>query len=132
MSGNRQIRVRTGTSGTVVATLLEEVREGILKGWNRLRMPDGSERYMSARWCVCGDSDWRRFLKEHWDDKHDYLRTDCLEEFMKVFVRAAGNYIKDKEKDYGQEERNDRDRKEGRNDGGHAKPSGRDVGGRSR
>lgn len=115
----KEIFVEVGKSGTVKATLLEEVHTGILSGWNRLRMADGHECYMSSRWChdepiasdyvatvdpaVPGDdhtvdalTDWRSFLKAHWDVQHNHLSTDSLEEFMAIFRRAAANYINNK------------------------------------
>ena len=39
------------------------------------------------------DTDWRTFLKTHWDDARNHCRVDCLEEFMTIFRRAAANYI---------------------------------------
>ena len=42
------------------------------------------------------DTDWRTFLKTHWDDARNHCRVDCLEEFMTIFRRAAANYINNK------------------------------------
>lgn len=65
------IKVHYGLHDIVTATLLEEVSEGILKGWIKLRMADGHECYMSSRWRVMEDTDWRSFLKAHWDQKRN-------------------------------------------------------------
>jgi hypothetical protein len=42
------------------------------------------------------DTDWRGFLKAHWDVQRNHLSTDSLEEFMTIFRRAAVNYINNK------------------------------------
>lgn len=42
------------------------------------------------------DTDWRTFLKTHWDDARNHCRVDCLEEFMTIFRRSAANYINNK------------------------------------
>lgn len=91
----QQVRVHYGQNKIITATLLEEVNEGILKGWNKLRMPNGHECYMSAKSIATEqtDTDWRKYLKTHWDTAHNYLRPDCAEEFMTIFNRAAA-YIK--------------------------------------
>ena len=34
-------------NGIIHATLLEHVRDGVLKSWAKLRFPDGHEGYMS-------------------------------------------------------------------------------------
>ena len=38
-------------------------------------------------------TDWRAYLKAHWDNNRNHLRTDCLNEFYAIFRRAAANYI---------------------------------------
>ena len=42
------------------------------------------------------ETDWRTFLKTHWNDARNHCRVDCLEEFMIIFRRAAVNYINNK------------------------------------
>ena len=94
----KQVKVFYGT-GIIQATLLEKVTEGVLKGWVKLRFPDGHVGYMSERWCNpetrqdSADTDWRAYIKAHWDNEHNHLCTDCLNEFYAIFRRAAAAYI---------------------------------------
>ena len=108
----QHVRVSYG-KGFAMAVLLEEVHEGVLKGWCKLRMSDGHECYMAKSAIQSGDTDYRSYLKNHWDEARGYLRTDCLEEFMKVFMRAYTEY---KNKSYERESKC-KERK-GRNDQG--------------
>lgn len=39
------------------------------------------------------DTDWRAYLKSHWDNERNHLRADCLDEFYAIFRRAAAAYI---------------------------------------
>lgn len=39
------------TQGTIECELLEEVKTGILHGWNKLRFPDGSVGYIHSKFC---------------------------------------------------------------------------------
>ena len=39
-------------------------------------------------------TDWRAYLRSHWDAEHNHLRTDCLNDFYTIFRRAAADYIK--------------------------------------
>lgn len=93
-----QVKVFYGT-GIIQATLLEKVTEGVPKGWVKLRFPDGHVGYMSGRWCnpetrqASADTDWRAYLKAHWDNERNHLHTDCLDEFYAIFRRAAAAYI---------------------------------------
>lgn len=95
-------------NGIIHATLLEHVRDGVLKDWAKLRFPDGHEGYMSERWIIpddhqsSSDTDWRAYLKAHWDNERNHLRTDCLNDFYDVFRRAAANYQKQNEQDFKQ------------------------------
>lgn len=93
------VRIENYYGKTVHATVLEEVLDGILKGWNYLQMPNGSKCYMARRWCLplsADDTDWRKFLREHWDDERNHCRVECLGEFMAIFTRAAAAYMRKK------------------------------------
>lgn len=97
-----QVKVFYGTA-IIQATLLERVTEGVLKGWVKLRFPDGHVGLMSGRWCnpetrqASADTDWRAYLKAHWDNERNHLRTDCLNEFYDIFRRAAAAYFNNKQ-----------------------------------
>lgn len=111
------VRIDNYYGRTVIATVLEEVAEGILHGWNYLQMPDGEKCYIATRWCVpctadgkpltqdgcvsghtiaadSQDTDWRKFLHDHWDTEHNHCKVEYLEAFMVIFRRAAAAYIK--------------------------------------
>lgn len=105
------VRIENYYGKAVQATVLEEVRDGILKGWNHLQMPDGSRCYMARRWCLpmpagascasgntvdADDTDWRKFLREHWDAGRNHCRVECLDEFMAIFTRAAAACMRKK------------------------------------
>lgn len=97
------VRIENYYGKTVQAVVLEEVNDGILKGWNYLQMPDGSKCYMARCWCLplnvggdtvdANDTDWRKFLREHWDNERNCCRTDCLERFYSIFRQACSNYM---------------------------------------
>ena len=38
-------------------------------------------------------TDWRAFLKTHWDTEHNHCQVEHLDEFYDIFRRAAANYI---------------------------------------
>ena len=38
-------------------------------------------------------TDWRAFLKTHWDTVHNHCKVEHLNEFYAIFRRAAANYI---------------------------------------
>ncbi len=89
----------------VEALVLRQVNEGALAGWYYLQMPSGERCYMARRWCHPlsddkadrqYDTDWRKFLGEHWDKVHDHCKVDCLDEFMSIFLRAAAHYMQQK------------------------------------
>lgn len=91
----QQVRVHYGLNEIITVTLLEEVRDGILKGWVKLLMPDGHECFMSSKSIVTesNDTDWRTFLKFHWDATHNHCQVEHLNEFYAILRRAAAAYI---------------------------------------
>lgn len=99
------VRIENYYGKTVQATVLEEVNDGPLKGWNYLQMPDGSKCHIARRWCLpltadgssarpgtTTDTDWRRFLRTHWDTRRNHLQADATGEFIAIFTRAAAAY----------------------------------------
>lgn len=113
MTQQHIVRIENYCGETVYATVLEEVQDGFLKGWNHLQMPDGSTCYMARCWCLPltdgadrmdgkaiadnpDDTDWRKFLRDHWDDTIGGCKVECLDDFMRIFIRAAAVYMKGK------------------------------------
>lgn len=43
------------------------------------------------------DTDWRTFLKAHWDAEHNHCQVEHLIEFYAIFRRAAAAYINKQE-----------------------------------
>lgn len=58
--------------------------------------------WVHKRWCTPvttqqNDTDWRKFLHDHWDTEHNHCRVEYLEEFMAVFRRAAAACVEKKQ-----------------------------------
>lgn len=88
---------------------------GVFKDIYEYRKDANTIAWVHKRWCtpyksdgtlVCqdatpiADTDWRKFLKEHWDEERGHLRTDCLNQFMVMFINAAAAHMKKKQKSY--------------------------------
>lgn len=43
------------------------------------------------------DTDWRKFLHDHWDTERNHCQVEYLEEFMAIFRRAAAAYMNKKQ-----------------------------------
>lgn len=43
------------------------------------------------------DTDWRKFLHDHWDTERNHCKVEYLEAFMVIFRRAAAAYINKKQ-----------------------------------
>lgn len=48
-------------------------------------------------------TDWRSFLKNHWDTEHNHCQVEYLGEFYAIFRRAAANYFNSIQKKHEQE-----------------------------
>ena len=63
---------------------------------------------LQAAESVSTTTDWRKFLREHWDAEHNHCQVEHLNEFYAIFRRAAAAYInkqnheQDKDKSYHQ------------------------------
>lgn len=96
--------------GTVDGTypVLESHTTGVLKDIYEYRKDAGTIAWVHSRWCTpclpdgaplpqdtapATDTDWRKFLKLHWDTERGCLRTDCLDQFMAIFINAATAYM---------------------------------------
>lgn len=58
-----------------------------------------SKNWVHKQWCTpvetaSNDTDWRAYLKAHWDNVHNHCRVDALAGFMEIFNRAAAAYQK--------------------------------------
>lgn len=76
--------------------------EGVFKDIYEYQENANTIAWVHKRWCTPvdpqqSDTDWRGFLRTHWDNEHGYCRVDCLQEFMTIFNRAAAAYINKKQ-----------------------------------
>lgn len=91
------VHVKIGTTNEVLP-VIALYTDGCFKDIYELKTSKG-RCWVHKRWCSPvvpqkDDTDWRGFLKAHWDNEHGYCRVDCLEEFMEIFNRAASNISK--------------------------------------
>lgn len=83
------------TQGTVECVLLEEVKTGILHGWNKLRFPDGSEGYIHSKFCYRKEESSKEFLKAHWDTERNMLKVEFIDEYYQLFRDERKKAIKE-------------------------------------
>ncbi len=80
------------TQGTIECELLEEVKTGILHGWNKLRFPDGSEGYIHSKFCYRKAESSKEFLKAHWDTERNMLKVEFIDEYYQLSNAEQGKY----------------------------------------
>ena len=83
------------TQGTIECELLEEVKTGILHGWNKLRFPDGSEGYIHSKFCYRKAESSKEFLKAHWDTERNMLKVEFIDEYYQLFRDERKKAIKE-------------------------------------
>lgn len=105
----KYIHVRIGLTDTVYP-IRQFITDGLMHDMYEFQVNPTTIGWTHKQWCTpCladgtsinaahddTDTDWRGFLKAHWDVQHNHLSTDSLEEFMTIFRRAAANYINNK------------------------------------
>lgn len=96
------VHVKIGTTNEVLP-VIALYTDGCFKDIYELKTSKG-RCWVHKRWCSPvvpqkDDTDWRGFLKAHWDNEHGYCRVDCLEEFMEIFNRAASKHKHDNEQE---------------------------------
>lgn len=83
------------TQGTIECELLEEVKMGILHGWNKLRFPDGSVGYIHSKFCYRKAESSKDFLKSHWDTERNMLKVEFIDEYYQLFRDERKKAIKE-------------------------------------
>lgn len=73
--------------------------EGAFKDVYEYQVNTNTIGWVHKRWCTpvetaSNDTDWRAYLKAHWDNVHNHCRVDALAGFMEIFDRAAAAYRK--------------------------------------
>lgn len=87
--------------------------EGVFKDIYEFQENANTIAWVHKRWCTPvdpqqSDTDWRGFLRTHWDATHNHCQVEHLDEFYAIFRRAAAAYInkqnheQDKDKSYHQ------------------------------
>ena len=72
----------------------------------------GKTAWTHAKWCTpcladgtplnadgkntTTDTDWRAYLKAHWDEQRGHIRTDCFEQFYAIFRNACACHMQGK------------------------------------
>lgn len=101
----KYIHVRIGLTDAVYP-IRQFITDGLMHDMYEFQINPTTIGWTHKQWCTpCladgtsinaahddTDTDWRTFLKTHWDDARNHCRVDCLEEFMTIFRRAAANY----------------------------------------
>lgn len=112
------IHVRIGTTDAIFP-VRALIATGILSGYYEYQQDSATIAWIHRRWCTpCTadgksltdgcvssntvaanpqDTDWRKFLRAHWDTEHNHLHVDSLTAFMAIFTRAAAAYIEKKQ-----------------------------------
>lgn len=89
------VHVKIGSVNEVLP-VIALYEEGCFKDIYELRTPKG-RCWVHKRWCKPvlpqqSDTDWRGFLKNHWDNERGHCSVDSLDEFMRIFNRAASDH----------------------------------------
>lgn len=120
------IHVRIGTTDAIFP-VRALIATGILSGYYEYQQDSATIAWIHRRWCTpctadgsplsaspakaaspvayadavrrlpSEDTDWRSFLRAHWDTEHNHLHVDSLTAFMAIFTRAAAAYIEKKQ-----------------------------------
>ena len=99
------IHVKIGLVDAVYP-VLEFITTGSFKGFYHFRTSPTTTAWTHKRWCTpctadgkpiadteSQDTDWRTFLKTHWDTEHNHCKVEYFAEFYRIFRRAAAAYI---------------------------------------
>lgn len=99
------IHVKIGLVDAVYP-VLKFITTGSFKGFYHFRTSPTTTAWTHKRWCTpctadgtpiadteSQDTDWRTFLKTHWDTEHNHCKVEYFAEFYRIFRRAAAAYI---------------------------------------
>ena len=96
------IHVKIGLTDGIFP-VLELCTTGTFSGFYHYRCSPTKTAWTHRQWCTpctsdgkpltSGDTDWRKFLREHWNAEHNHCKVEYLDEFYAIFRRAAAAYI---------------------------------------
>ena len=102
------IHVKIGLTDTVYP-VLELITTGPFNGFYHYSTSPTTTAWTHKRWCTpCAadgtpiadtesqGTDWRKFLRDHWDTVRNHCKVEHLDEFYRIFRRAAAYIQKQK------------------------------------
>lgn len=105
------IHVKIGLTDAVYP-VLELITTGPFNGFYHYSTSPTTTAWTHKRWCTpCAadgtpiadterqDTDWRKFLRDHWDTQHNHCNLEYLDEFYRIFRRAAATNIQKHEQE---------------------------------
>lgn len=82
------------------------ITTGVMHDMYEFQQDERTIGWVHKRWCtpctangkpIAGpesqDTDWRKFLQDHWDTERNHCKVEHLDEFYRIFRRAAAAYI---------------------------------------
>lgn len=110
------IHVKIGLTDAVYP-VLELITTGPFNGFYHYSTSPTTTAWTHKRWCTpCAadgtpiadtesqGADWRKFLRDHWDTERNHCKVEHLDEFYRIFRRAAAAYIQKHEQDNKQQD----------------------------
>lgn len=107
---SRYIHVKIGLVDAVYP-VLELCTTGTFNGFYHYRTGPTTSAWTHKQWCTpctadgkpidteSQDTDWCKFLREHWDTEHNHCKLEYLDEFYRIFRRAAATNIQKHEQE---------------------------------
>ena len=106
---SRYIHVKIGLTDGIYP-VREFITTGLMHDMYEFQYDEHTIGWVHKRWCTtCTadgtpiadaeslDTDWRSFLKAHWDTEHNHCKIECLDEFYRIFRCAAAAYLNNKQ-----------------------------------
>ena len=103
---SRYIHVKIGLTDGIYP-VREFITTGLMHDMYEFQYDEHTIGWVHKRWCTTctadgtpiadagsQDTDWRSFLKAHWDTEHNHCKIECLDEFYRIFRTAASNIQK--------------------------------------
>ena len=101
---SRYIHVKIGLTDGIFP-VRKFISTGLMHDMYEFQQDEHTIGWVHKLWCtpVCAPqapsgsvpttTDWRAFLKNHWDTEHNHCQVEHLNEFYAIFRRAAAAYI---------------------------------------
>ena len=99
------IHVKIGLIDAVYP-VLGLITTGAFNGFYHFRTSPTTTAWTHKQWCTpctadgkpiadteSQDTDWRKFLRDHWDTERNHCKVEYFAEFYRIFRRAAAAYI---------------------------------------